>query len=121
MRIIVAPALALMAAADWAFAQGDTELRRDLQYATHDGVALAGDYYVPKAPGKYPVVVAVHGGGWQGGAKAGYRFWARISTSAALRSLRLTIVSPNRARRPIHRRSRTCVPPSSSSNRRRPI
>jgi len=77
MRIIhiVAPALALMAAADWAFAQGDTELRRDLQYATHDGVALAGDYYVPKAPGKYPVVVAVHGGGWQGGAKAGYRFW----------------------------------------------
>ena len=77
MRIIhiVALALAVLAGADWAFAQGETEVRRDLPYATHDGVALAGDYYVPKAPGKYPVVVAVHGGGWQGGAKGGYRFW----------------------------------------------
>jgi acetyl esterase/lipase len=77
MRIIrvLAPALAVLGGAEWALAQGDTEIRRDLQYATHDGVALAGDYYVPKAPGKYPVVVAVHGGGWQGGAKAGYRFW----------------------------------------------
>jgi acetyl esterase/lipase len=77
MRIVhfVAPALAILAGANWTLAQGDSEIRRDLQYATHDGVALAGDYYVPKAPGKYPVVVAVHGGGWQGGAKAGYRFW----------------------------------------------
>ncbi len=56
-------------------ASQEFEVRRDLQYATHDGVALAGDYYVPRAPGKYPVVVAVHGGGWQGGTKAGYRFW----------------------------------------------
>jgi len=53
----------------------EVEVRRDLKYATHDGVALAGDYYVPKAPGKYPVVVAVHGGGWQGGARTGYRSW----------------------------------------------
>ena len=77
MRIIhvLAPALAVLAGTEWALAQGDTEIRRDLPYATHDGVALAGDYYVPKAPGKYPVVVAVHGGGWQGGAKGGYRFW----------------------------------------------
>ena len=59
MRIIhiVAPAIAVWAGADLAFAQGDTEIRRDLQYATHDGVALVGDYYVPKAPGKYPVVI----------------------------------------------------------------
>jgi acetyl esterase/lipase len=77
MRIIhvLLAALAVVAGAHLALAQGDTEIRRDLQYATHDGVALAGDYYVPKAPGKYPVVVAVHGGGWQGGAKGGYRFW----------------------------------------------
>jgi acetyl esterase/lipase len=77
MRIIhiLAAALAVGAGAGSALAQGDTEIRRDLQYATHDGVALAGDCYAPKAPGKYPVVVAVHGGGWQGGAKGGYRFW----------------------------------------------
>jgi acetyl esterase/lipase len=53
----------------------EVEIRRDLKYATHDGVALAGDYYVPKAPGKYPVLVAVHGGGWQAGTRTGYRFW----------------------------------------------
>jgi acetyl esterase/lipase len=53
----------------------EVETRRDVRYATHDGVALAGDYYVAKAPGKYPVIVAVHGGGWQGGTQAGYRYW----------------------------------------------
>src|SRR5258706_13644959 len=52
----------------------EVEIRRDLQYATHDGVALAGDYYVPKAPGKYPVLVAVHGGGGSAGTQGGYRF-----------------------------------------------
>src|SRR6266446_2094215 len=52
----------------------EIEVRKDLQYATHDGVALAGDYYVPKAPGKYPVLVAVHGGGWSAGSQAGYRY-----------------------------------------------
>jgi len=52
----------------------EVEIRRDVQYATHDGVSLAGDYYVPKAPGKYPVLVAVHGGGWSAGTQAGYRF-----------------------------------------------
>jgi acetyl esterase/lipase len=60
-----------------AFAQQSREIetRRDLSYGTHDGVSLIGDFYVPKAPGKYPVVVAVHGGGWQGGSRAGYRYW----------------------------------------------
>jgi acetyl esterase/lipase len=53
----------------------EIEIRRDLRYATHDGSALVGDYYVPKAPGKYPVVVAVHGGSWQAGTRNGYRFW----------------------------------------------
>ena len=53
----------------------EVEIRRDLAYGTHDGVSLIGDFYVPKAPGKYPVMVAVHGGGWQGGARAGYRYW----------------------------------------------
>jgi acetyl esterase/lipase len=46
-----------------------------LKYATHDGVALAGDYYVPKGPGKFPVVVAMHGGGWQLGDRSTFRFW----------------------------------------------
>jgi acetyl esterase/lipase len=54
---------------------GEIEIRRDLIYATHDGVALAGDYYVPKGPGKFPVVIAMHGGGWQLGDRTLYRFW----------------------------------------------
>lgn len=53
----------------------EVEARRDVVYGTHDGVELKGDYYVPKAAGKYPVIVAVHGGGWEGGSKAGYRYW----------------------------------------------
>jgi acetyl esterase/lipase len=50
-------------------------VQRNLEYGKHDGVALLGDLYVPAAPGKYPVVVAVHGGGWQAGSKDGYRYW----------------------------------------------
>src|ERR1700730_948289 len=75
---IVALALIVLAGAVRSFGDGapqEFEVRSNLPYATHDGVSLAGDYYVPKAPGKYPVVVAVHGGGWQAGTKAGYRFW----------------------------------------------
>jgi acetyl esterase/lipase len=52
----------------------EIEIRRDLKYATHDGVALAGDYYVPNGPGKFPVVIAMHGGGWQLGDRTLYRF-----------------------------------------------
>ncbi len=69
---ILTAAVAALAARQ-ALAQGqarETEVRRDLQYATHDGVALAGDYYTPKAAGKYPVVIAVHGGGWAAGSGA---------------------------------------------------
>ena len=68
----------LAAAANLALAQENLrefETRRDVTYATHDGVELKGDYYVPKAAGKYPVLVAVHGGGWTAGAKATYRYW----------------------------------------------
>ena len=53
----------------------EVEVRRNVVYATHDGVALSGDYYVPKGPGTYPVVVGVHGGGWQGGSRGAYRHW----------------------------------------------
>ena len=44
-------------------AAGDVEIQSDVEYANHDGVVLQGDLYQPKAPGKYPAIVAVHGGG----------------------------------------------------------
>lgn len=51
----------------------ETELRASLTYATHDGTALAGDLYLPKGPGPFPVIVAVHGGGWIQGARTAYQ------------------------------------------------
>ncbi len=44
-------------------------------YATHDGVALLGDFYAPEGGGPFPALVAVHGGGWQQGTRESYRHW----------------------------------------------
>jgi acetyl esterase/lipase len=51
------------------------ELRPTLTYATHDGVALAGDLYLPKAAGPAPALIAIHGGGWQQGARSTFQYW----------------------------------------------
>ena len=56
-------------------ASSEHELRAALTYATHDGVALQGDLYLPKGPGPYPALVAVHGGGWQQGARSSFQYW----------------------------------------------
>jgi len=53
----------------------DTEIQRGIEYARHDGAALLGDLYAPKQKGPHPVVVAVHGGGWQQGARESFRYW----------------------------------------------
>ena len=44
-------------------------------FAEHDGTKLIGDLYRPDGGGKAPVLVAVHGGGWQVGARAFYQHW----------------------------------------------
>ena len=55
------------------------ELRPALTYATHDGVALQGDLYLPKklpeTAGPAPALIAVHGGGWQQGARNAFQHW----------------------------------------------
>lgn len=53
----------------------EVEVRRGLEYAVHDGVRLTGDLYVPKADGRYPAMVAIHGGGWQLGSPQAYQYW----------------------------------------------
>ena len=59
-----------------AFAQtNNVEVRRNVEYGKHDGVSLTGDLYQPAAPGKYPCVIAVHGGGWQQGSRTTYQYW----------------------------------------------
>jgi acetyl esterase/lipase len=51
------------------------DLHSALTYATHDGVALQGDLYLPKGAGPFPALVAVHGGGWQQGARSAFQYW----------------------------------------------
>ncbi len=51
------------------------ELRPALTYATHDGVTLQGDLYLPKSGGTVPALIAVHGGGWQQGARNAFQHW----------------------------------------------
>ena len=51
------------------------ETRGGVSYATHDGVALAGDLYLPAGAGPFPALVGVHGGGWQAGARNAFQFW----------------------------------------------
>jgi acetyl esterase/lipase len=51
------------------------ETRTGLGYANHDGVALLGDLYLPSGTGRAPALIAVHGGGWQAGARSAFQFW----------------------------------------------
>ncbi len=44
-------------------------------YASHDGVALMADLYAPTGAGPFPALVAVHGGGWQAGARSTFQYW----------------------------------------------
>ena len=72
----VSLALALILAAAGASAKDyEVVTRPNLEFVQHDGANLAGDLYLPKGLDKAPVVVAVHGGGWQAGNRAGYKYW----------------------------------------------
>jgi acetyl esterase/lipase len=54
---------------------GEVEIQRGIEYGRHDGVPLLADLYAPAAPGTYPAIVAVHGGGWQAGSRESYVHW----------------------------------------------
>jgi acetyl esterase/lipase len=59
-------------------AQGQTygvTVQADVGYVEHDGVKLSGDLYLPKGLDKAPLLIAVHGGGWQVGSPVFYRHW----------------------------------------------
>lgn len=47
----------------------------DIVFAEHDGVTLLGDLYLPQGLSKAPVLVGVHGGGWQVGDRKFYTNW----------------------------------------------
>jgi acetyl esterase/lipase len=57
-------------------------IHKAISYAHHDGIELDGDLYLPKEA-RYlpkdakaaPALVAVHGGGWVGGARSAFQYW----------------------------------------------
>jgi acetyl esterase/lipase len=55
--------------------QSEIETRMGLTYATHDSVALAGDLYLPKGSGPFPVLIGIHGGGWVQGVRGALQYW----------------------------------------------
>ena len=71
--VIAAGLFVTAAAADAAIYQVTT--RADIVFAEHDGAKLLGDLYLPKGLDKAPVLVAVHGGGWQVGSRKFYTNW----------------------------------------------
>lgn len=73
----VAALVAFMASANGpAAAQSyDVATQPNVEYVVHDGVKLTGDLYRPKGLDKAPAIIAVHGGGWQGGNPDGFKDW----------------------------------------------
>ena len=53
----------------------EVAVRLDIVFAEHDGVRLLGDLYLPKGRDRAPVLVGIHGGGWQLGDRTFYRHW----------------------------------------------
>src|SRR5580704_14995143 len=74
-RALVLAAAAMLAAAPAAKAQYEVIAQTNVEYAQHDGTKLVADLYQPKGLAKAPAIIAVHGGGWQNGSRAGYRYW----------------------------------------------
>ncbi len=54
---------------------GGVTIRSGIAYASHDGIELSGDLYLPKAAKAAPALVAVHGGGWVAGARNAFQYW----------------------------------------------
>jgi acetyl esterase/lipase len=53
----------------------EVAIKPDIVFAEHDGVELLGDLYLPQGLREAPVLVGVHGGGWQVGDRKFYRHW----------------------------------------------
>lgn len=55
----------------------DIEITRAIPYTGQGEMALLGDLFRPADGGPHPIVVAVHGGGWDSGSRDTYRDWGR--------------------------------------------
>src|ERR1700683_2567342 len=64
--------LILAVAVGTAFGQSDVDVKKDVEYAVHDGVSLKGDLYLPRGAGAHSAMLFIQGGGFRAGTKAGY-------------------------------------------------
>jgi len=75
---------------------------RDMEYAVHDGVSLRGHLWRPAGERSAPVLVTIHGGGWQGGSADNYREWGPwlAARGFAMFSISYRFSSPQRSTYP---------------------
>ena len=78
-----------------ALPEGTTALA-DLAYVTDGGPRRTLDLYVPKSDGPLPLIVWVHGGGWQGGSKQSPKALRFLTRGYAVASInyRLSQMAP---------------------------
>jgi acetyl esterase/lipase len=71
--------------------------RMNVPYVEHDGVKLTGNLYAPKGRDKAPVIVAIHGGGWQVGSPATYQHWGPLlaKNGYAVFAIRYRLMKPS--------------------------
>jgi acetyl esterase/lipase len=62
----------LAVAVGTALGQSSVDVKKDVEYAVHDGVSLKGDLYLPRGAGAHSAMLFIHGGGFRAGSKAGY-------------------------------------------------
>ncbi len=72
MRYLLLLLPALLCSAAEPAVPADVILERGIDYSSIPHGKLAMDIARPKAPGKYPAVVLIHGGGFSGGTREGY-------------------------------------------------
>src|SRR5262245_2909113 len=72
--VALTAAMAVLTAGS-ALAQHEVVTRPNVEYVEHDGTKLTGDLYLPKGVAKAPVIIGIHGGGWQGGSPAALQHW----------------------------------------------
>jgi acetyl esterase/lipase len=73
-----------------------TKVLKDLAYVPDGGPRRTLDLYVPKGDGPLPLIIWVHGGGWQGGSKENPKALPFLTRGYAVASInyRLTDVGP---------------------------
>jgi acetyl esterase/lipase len=65
--------LLAFAAANASDVVNQSEVRRDIEYASADGHSLKLDLYLPRSAVRSPLIVWVHGGAWRSGSKSAMR------------------------------------------------